>query len=512
MNTLKKLVLSAGLLAVACAGSAQAQISGTPTYVRITGSTAYRAAVHEALLNLLTGISGTGNPQVAYNGSNLAGANQAIFYGEYTPSGGSAIPLVVKTSWNGSVGGIKCLTQNVVLSQTVSSTAVSLWLADGNITAGTDTAQPGPQSVDPNTFPGGGAGILNYKPCTQSNGSGGTIATTHAGSAISGASTTIGDWEPLNNQVADVGFSDAFQNTTLYPSTNIGATAETTTGAGAIVGLVDFIWIKNAATTGDQDYAAWQRLTNVTPNLLKQLYTIGHAPISLFTGNSADYPGATVYAIGRDEDSGTRINAYAEDYFGVNGSPKQYYLSALGTSPSTLGGSVTSGSLSLFPAQTVEGTSEPIGHSGFSSGGKVGAEMSTVGTDGVGISTRAYFVTYIGLDDATSFLNATSSVTGYVNGARLTWNGVDFDANGPQKIEQGEYSFWSYEHMYYRTGSITAGGQTVGALSSVNPNAQTLADALATDLNTTDELVASGVPLSAMQVSRTVEGGPITHN
>lgn len=490
MNTLKKLVLSASLLAMALASTAQAQVTGSPTIVRITGSTAFRAAATQAILSLL----GPSN-QCAYvnsGSSGVAGANQAIFYGSYTPSGGSAIPLVIKTFWTGSVGGVKSLSQNSSLTQTISSTTVSSFLDNSVITGATAAGVAGAQSVDTSTFPGGGAGILNFKP------TGGTNA----------YPTTAGNWETIQNppQVADIGFTDAFQNTTLYANANLGATAETVSGAGGIAGLIPFVWVKNAALTSDPDYTAWTHLTNVTPNLIKQLLTNGKMPISLATGNAADYNAlgsATLYAIGRDEDSGTRINQFAESYFGVNSAPKQYYSVALGTSPSSLGIQIT-GNLALFPAQTVQGTPEPLGHSGFSSGGKVAAELSCYGTDTIG--ARAYFVTNLGLDDATSFLNATSAATGYTRGVALSWNGVPFSVAA---MEQGQYSFWGYEHVYYRTGPITAGGQTVSALTG---NAQIFADALVTDLATVDQLVASGVPLSGMQVSRTVEGGPITHN
>ncbi len=522
MKSFKKLLLSASLLVLAFAGSSQAQIPGGTTVVRITGSTAYRAAVHQAILTLL----GSSN-QTAYVGSNIAGANNAIFYGSYAGS-----PIVIKTDWTGSVGGIKALTQNLALYCNTSTSndptdapgttnTISAWLDNSVITSGTLACSAGPQSIDPNTFPGYPNGILNYKPGTAAPTPPATATATasNAGTQVaSKVSTSVSaDWEAITSppQVADVGFTDAFQNTTLYSSPNLGATGQTVTGYGAIVGIVDFVWVKGAALSTDTDYNAWKDLINVTPNLLRQLYGTGHAPLQLFT--PLDTTTASVYAIGRDEDSGTRINAFAENYFGVNSGPKQYYTG--NSAPSTYGTQVTSGTLAYYPGQTVEGTSESLAHSGFASGGQLAAEMSSYGTDsitsgsGPGYAGPGYFIAYIGLDDATTFLNTTATTAGNVNyipGQALSWNGVNFDTNGPTKIEQGNYSFWGYEHMYYRTGSITANGQTVAALSSANSAGQTFADALATDLRTTDQLVASGVPLSAMKVTRSVEGGIIT--
>ncbi len=90
----------AGLLALSTVGVAQAQ-----TVVHITGSTAFRAAVHSAITNIL-------EPGFvyAYTGTSFTGASQAIFTGTAISGG---ISVIIKTSWSGSLAGIETVSQAV---------------------------------------------------------------------------------------------------------------------------------------------------------------------------------------------------------------------------------------------------------------------------------------------------------------------------------------------------------------------------------------------------------------
>ena len=90
MNTFK--LLLAAVLCAACASFAQAQ-----TDVRFTGSTAFRANTHTAITHVLdAGFT------YAYSGSTLGGSSYAIFHGTI-----SGTPVIIKTSWSGSEGGIQ---------------------------------------------------------------------------------------------------------------------------------------------------------------------------------------------------------------------------------------------------------------------------------------------------------------------------------------------------------------------------------------------------------------------
>src|SRR5271170_1614848 len=97
MKTLKKFFVAAYALAT-IASSAQADVT-----IHITGSTAYRSAVHNALAHILS------SPTAAYVGSNLAGANQAVFKGTISGITGN---VYVETVWNGSISGQNALVNN----------------------------------------------------------------------------------------------------------------------------------------------------------------------------------------------------------------------------------------------------------------------------------------------------------------------------------------------------------------------------------------------------------------
>jgi hypothetical protein len=93
-------ILFASLLALATAGVAQAQ-----TVVHITGSTAFRSAVHTAITDILEpGFT------YAYSGTSFTGASQAIFTGNAITNG---ISVIIKTSWSGSLAGIETVSQAV---------------------------------------------------------------------------------------------------------------------------------------------------------------------------------------------------------------------------------------------------------------------------------------------------------------------------------------------------------------------------------------------------------------
>lgn len=88
------------MLALSAAGVAQAQ-----TVVHITGSTAFRTAVHDAILNIL-------QPGFTYGyvGTSFTGAGEAIFTGTAITNN---ISVIIKTSWSGSLAGIQTVSQAV---------------------------------------------------------------------------------------------------------------------------------------------------------------------------------------------------------------------------------------------------------------------------------------------------------------------------------------------------------------------------------------------------------------
>jgi len=73
----------------------------------------------------------------------------------------------------------------------------------------------------------------------------------------------------------------------------------------------------------------------------------------------------------------------------------------------------------------------------------------------------------------------------------LKYNGA---AYSPARVEGGQYSFWTYEHLLHR-GTLGGAGLAV-------------ASQLAQRILTADASV-SGILISAMKVHKTSDGGPI---
>ncbi len=302
-------ILLASLLALTTAGVAQAQ-----TVIHITGSTAFRTAVHEAITNIL-------KPGFTYGyaGTAFTGANQAIFTGTAFTNN---IPVIIKTSWSGSLAGIE------TVSQAVPSTV------------GTFLTNTTPQSAG-----GTQNAPANYDP-------------------------------PV---IPEVAMSDGLQATTQYPTPALQAQT---------VGVVTFKFLKNLNAPAS--------LTNMTPLLAQALWNNGSLPLSLFSGSAAD-ASKTVYAIGRDPDSGTRKTAFLET--GI-----QTYVSSLTPQivlqwePTNASGVVNKANpaailgQTAWPEEIVDNIDFVLGDGGYGSGGDLAWAMRA--------TSPFIYVTYLGLSDA----------------------------------------------------------------------------------------------------------------
>jgi hypothetical protein len=396
---------AAGLLALVFVGVASAQ---TATTIRITGSTAYRAATVTAIQNIL-------NPGYTYGyiGSSATGAGQSTFVGT-TKTGN--ISVIIKCSWAGSVGGVQTIAQ-----QSPVVTTTNPYISETN-------------------------------------------ALTATGLVLTAATATFDS--PAN---ADVAMSDTFQSSTQFVGTGYNTLVD------KVVGVVPFVWTKGQHSDTAVS-ASLANVTNMTP-LLARAVLNGGAPLSMFTGTVAD-ASVYVYAMGRDEDSGTRLTTFAESGFGVFGSPIQF-------ESTVASGAITA--IAPYHAQTILGISYPAGHSGYSSGGTLATTLNTPVAAAArdSLSSKFALIAYFGVNDA-------NGVNGGAN--NLTYNGVAYSA---ANVQEGKYTFWGYEHLTYR--------------STLTGNQKTVADQLANQITTQDASV-SGVLLSTMHVSRSTEGAVITHN
>src|SRR5262249_21938151 len=162
----------------------------------------------------------------------------------------------------------------------------------------------------------------------------------------------------------DVAFSDTFQSTSLFKGTvgtvtyaTLTESTGTSAGHGSPVGIVPFKWCASSNAT----------FTNVTSQMIRQLYANGKTPLAIFTGNNADET-KPVIALGRNPDSGTRLSAFAESGVGALSTVKQYQpQDSTGAIVKTTTGTVSQ--FAAWPAETINRISVSTFNSGYSSGG-----------------------------------------------------------------------------------------------------------------------------------------------
>ena len=309
-----------------------------------------------------------------------------------------------------------------------------------------------------------GSVAIGFLPDSTTTSTGGTSGAT---ACLSGGGCDV--------SIPDAAMSDSFQSSSAFFGLYRGVTYPTLTeSSNSPVGIVPFKWV---ASKG-----APPALTNITTQQAKALFGAGTMPLAFFTGNPAD-EGSTVIATGRDPDSGTRVTTLAESGLGAQASVKQWQ-------PRDAGGNlVTSFSTAVakfapWPASTINGIPIALFNGGYSSGGQLSNAMASNGVAGFTM------ITYLGTNDADG--------TALPNGAvELKWNGVQLgipagsNYNNAAVLTEGDYTFWGYEHLYYRAG-------TPAAVSGV-------ADTLANQLKTAD----AAVFLTSMKSLRATDGSVV---
>jgi len=385
------------------------------TVVRFTGSTAFRSVVHAALQNT-TANGGVWDsaPNYGYNGtSGVSGANSSEFLGTI---GGTQV--LVKCAWAGSEAGIQTVAQNGV--------GYKIYFVD-NAKTGTPTI----------------AGATN---ALLSTGLANIDDSTSAANQTSSNNATPNWFEYV---APDACFSDTFQKSSQFNTAGTvqfnGATYNALTAAsggnvqgGGIIGIIPFEFVVSGSST----------ITNMTSQLFKALCVSGNTTRGQFFGNTTDNTKVTL--IGRDTDSGTRLTALAETGVGSTQAIVQYYpyTSTANMSSTTYvsGTGLTVSVLGKVPASTVDGVSIGIGNGGYNSGGNLSKAVANATTVGD-------LVTYLGASDGNNATNAVATsgaAFSNVPAKALSFNGITPSTTA---IENGVYTFWGYEHVYFRSGS-----------------------------------------------------------
>jgi hypothetical protein len=420
--------------------------------VYISGSTAYRTAILTQI-----GTSGAvfdGAATEAYAGSSATGATYANFTGLV-----GGVSTTIKCSFTGSAGGIYLIAHNGDATP-----PKAIFLADGA-----------------------------------------------SGSGLANPTAGTGDVHKV-----DIALSDAFQSSSSFTSPTVGNDDQ--------IGIVTFKWVGNYSLA--QNSAGGTSITNLTSQGAKALFS------GAFLESAAQLTGSVVaadqsiyvFAFGRDFDSGTRITAFADSGNGSTTSPYQWqpFMSPttgayVGT-PAAAGDTAAQTDTAITQLQQWNNSatytlynntlSVVKGDGGFNSGGNLAKVMRSDSNTSVpayfnahlktvtGYSqncTGAYIITYLGISDAATALAApTGSTFGLGAGRELTYNGVTYSTTA---IQQGQYSFWGYEHMMYNSLS--------GAASTVQSRLEARFTGDIADVS------AVGLYLDSMAVGRLGDGQPI---
>jgi hypothetical protein len=115
--------IAAAIIAAGVAGSASAQ-----TVINITGATAFRQVAHQAILDSLD----LANRTYGYAGSNIGNAGMAMFKGTINAG---VDEVIVRTSWSGSVAGIRAVVNQANAVTYFANTANNTALLTANGTA-----------------------------------------------------------------------------------------------------------------------------------------------------------------------------------------------------------------------------------------------------------------------------------------------------------------------------------------------------------------------------------------
>jgi hypothetical protein len=497
---LKSLLL--GLTGFALLGTSAFAVTDNADELRIVGSTAFRAPVTAAIIAAL---GGSGNVSVAYyasgQGAGAAGSASGLF-GASSAYFVNSSGQIVKTYWTGSLAGVvDCVAG--AFSATGSS-AVG-FLPDGVISYNTAVNSISPTYTAPTTFdnnadstagqPTNGAFGVALTTFTANSGS---FDTTPPNMAMSDSFASSVAASVGTASAANVGSYTSAANLASGISSALGSslTVAGTAGEQTLdeVGIVPFEWVLGNTTNTPAG-----TISNITQSQACALINTP-IPVMFLTGNTGD-SASFAYLIGRNEDSGTRIGAFAEaqDYtpavtsgaFGTT-TASQWELNftnaattnalATGAGP---GGTnlIVGGKVALvtggfkFPANFPLNTEPSIywsksGHSGYTAGGDVANVLSATNSlsNGHSVLTSSpsensgapYFIGYLGLSDA-------YSITG---GKVLQYNGV---TPSIPAIQTGQYTFWTFEHAYYVSSGTYA----------VSSNGANVANTIADDIYNT---------------------------
>ena len=460
--------LAIGALALACVGSSFA------TTVKVTGSTAFRKALYNAIIS-------QGYTRAVYVTSKVTtidGANQAIFK---KPASNDYVIAAL----SGSVGGVHWIATSgdvaivAPFDANYANWTTQAWLNPANATIAGDLALAASNATASTSgVPTGGTQLLsNVDPTAD---------------IIAANTTYFSAHGPANFTL-----SDSFQDST--PDAGLGLTLADNGTQGndgkaihsnSSLGVVQFVIAKGVDT-----YGVAANLTNINATSFRALSNLGSLNLDAITGVAAD-AGTTAVLVGRDTDSGTRLATIFETGISqdVTSNVGQYQVfdSTGLIDVGVKGGSNKVGQLAFWGF-----------NAGYSGGSYVknalNASLDSAGVsiDGGALSKKVILIGYVSTGDKPT---AAAQV--------LTYNGTAQSAYATQNLP---YTFWTYEFGYYNLANnvkdengatiVNAGKPDATQVTEINKITAALADTYVT--------TAGGLTLNSMNVAREIEGGAV---
>ncbi len=377
--------LSAALLALGIVSQA-----GADPVVYLTGSTAFRSTIMTAILNNTGtnngGVFDTGSvTYVTYGNSVPTSCNFAAVHGTVNGS-----PVFLDCAWSGSEAGIASACNTALQNQDRNGNTIPLagspetWLNVSNVTLNGSAISTNPPSS-----------------VMESSSHGADLAQSDTSQAIS--------WTPFvaNTPTALKDFGvEGIVTFTITRNNQSG-----NSGSGIPTGASN----------------EWVDCGNVTLPQMNTLLSLGALPAGFISGNTNDND-FTVYCVGRNLGSGTRMNMLGDSAYGAHRAVQQY--------------SVGYGIEETPHQNALILTNE--GNNGYESGGDVGKALGILGScqqaDPFNGGTGWFAIGYISPSDA---LNA-GNFGGAPTNCWLTVDGA-FSNNG--NIENGSWWYWGHEHL-----------------------------------------------------------------
>jgi hypothetical protein len=436
------------ILALAAASLALGSSAFADVTVNITGASAFRTPT---LDTIKAQFAASGEPfkfahdRNASNNQAFNGATRAIFQGTF-----NGVPGVttIRTSFNGSVEGIKALIDSPAADPTYLTTAVL-----DSITA--------------------------------------VVGGNNGGNGQGGASTAAA-------AQSDIAFSDVALSSTAFAGNSL---QPSTPEAGVVV----FTMIANEGAAGILDNVNTQNFRALfSAGFLPLSFFTGNAANTDYvfaTGRNDGSGTRTAYLAETGYGIANAVNQYLVGRSTGGAINAIYRVPAGGTS---VGLATVTPALTLASgnASTIWGLNVD-GNGGYSSGstlrddmGRTSTSVNVYDADGSELLTAAnvHLVTWLSLGDASPARTAGAVILGY-NGVKLT----DFASSGTlsvadtAKVTQGAYSAWSFQQMYRRNDITT--GDKVTVYNNIKNNLV---------------LGTTGIPEPSMNVGRTVDGGVVT--